>query len=346
MNLRHTLRPDLAASVLEDRTLPASFIDSTFFQFSLTSGTSPFQLFAPAGVNALALTDPGLGLGGLDMSLGGSTDSADSYVYNNPAGSSYYGFGSNPLGSGLSPLGGVVEAYSMNTALSNILGGGSSIPGDGSLGDGFNPSVPGGNAALRAGAVGGPINVSTAPGDLNGPRGYGSAVSSGFNVSLTSANNYGMGTRGIGTMSASALLGYGSDEEPNRGAAGPGRRGANSLPGPTRNRLGEGPINDQVKKAPSRRDPTPSRNDLAPAEQQNVPTHPQFPPVPGRGTDLVPTGPTQTAPRDRRDPGPVQKPGDAPPPPNVPESLGEALFESVLQGLALSRTVISGHANG
>ncbi len=250
MHTRLALHPDLVENALEDRTLLASFLDSTYFQYTFGSGTSLFQFNYDAGsCSSLGFTDSGGPLGNPTTQT--NQTGVGAYASNYAAGSSYIGFGSNPFGSGLSPLDGVVSAYSMNTALSNELGDGSSLPGAGSFSDGFNEFIPGADASLRAGAIGGPVNVTTSPGDLVGPVGYGSSFSSGgnFSLNLLGGKIYGTGQSLIGTLSASATaIGHGSFEEPSA-ESGTGRAikaripdGPRALNASGRNPVGEGLI--------------------------------------------------------------------------------------------------------
>ena len=106
MNPLHKRQPDLLECVLEDRTLPASFIDSTFFLPPAFSASS--SAFDSAGV-------PTAGDGNL---LEGGAYLQDTYT------AAYDSFGDSPSGNGLSPLDGVVAAYSQDTALSNLIGAG------------------------------------------------------------------------------------------------------------------------------------------------------------------------------------------------------------------------------
>ena len=186
MDTRHAKRLDLADNQLEPRTLPASFIDSTFFQPPAFDGSGPTAV-APGSPGGLTL-NPGVyayeGLYNLDVVSGGN----------------YFGFGLNPFGDGLSPLSGVVAAYSENTALSNELGAGSSLPGAGSLANAVavsnllpTPNAPFGTVMDGSGDAGIDLGAFA-------NRGYGGAFSSGYNFGLNSANNFGMGTSPVGSL--------------------------------------------------------------------------------------------------------------------------------------------------
>lgn len=181
----HQERPDLTGCILEDRTLPASFLASTYFEPPAFSETTPMS----SGMN------PAIDGANSNISWGGTFSAPTNAA-------SYYGFGSNPFGLGLSPLSGVVSAYSINSALSNIIGAGSSIPGSEQtlMGSGYQGILSSPGATVST------IESITAINDTGPTFGYGSSFSTGFSFGINSTNSYGMGPNVVGTMSAARSL--------------------------------------------------------------------------------------------------------------------------------------------
>jgi len=194
MNHVHELRPDLFDCLLEDRALPASFLESTFF--------------LPPPITELGYNN--------DSLLPTST-------------ASYNGFGSTPFGLGLSPLEGVVSAYSQNTALSNAIGAGSSEPEASETSLDFSYLRAAATSAVGAAGAQNQIQnpsqnqtqIQNGNGNGNGGpgigpnvvRNYGSAFSSGFSFGINSTNNYGMGPRTVGSLIAAGVGNRGGSPE-------------------------------------------------------------------------------------------------------------------------------------